>query len=390
MPLDYTAIQQQLHTMGSQVKSRLDEETHKAAKATTWLDSLVGQNEQSRERIMAAAAANSNLRSAIPTYEEITGTFLPPAITKAYTILAADGSQVNPSRHDPIPFSVINIGVFCMDSTMQSPPHEIVETQLLPLDEIYNEFGLVGEEVIALRRDLRERQMLSKLANEFNGIVLTLTDGPLELFRDPQGSKDTQKEFEEYLGVLRQLAKQGTITAGYVDRPGSDLVVRMLEVLSMKDETIANAGKSRPLAPLSDVFLFQDRIPPGARSAVFGIQSRSAQSFPDETSLHFFYLNIGLPEKPSLARVEIPAWVAGNKDMVGLLHAVLVDQSRILGTTPYPYALHRSHEIALVSFSDKAQIETMIGRELVSQGLTPPAPSNKQFAKNLKGRMRNR
>lgn len=390
MPLDYTAIQQQLHAMGSQVKSRLDEETQKAARATTLLDSLAGQNQQSRERIIAVAASNSNLRSAIPTDEEITGTFLLPAITKAYTILAADGSQVNPNRHDPIPLSVINIGVFCMDSTMQSPPREIVETQLLPLDEIYNEFGLVGEEVIALRRDLRERQMLSRLSNEFNGIVLTLTDGPLELFRDPQGSKDTQKEFEEYLGVLRQLAKQGTITAGYVDRPGSDLVVRMLEVLSMKDENIAYAGKSRPLAPLSDAFLFQDRIPPEARSAVFGIQSRSAENFPGETALHFFYLNTGFPEKSSLARVEIPAWVAENKDMVGLLHAVLIDQSRILGSMPYPYALHRSHEIALVSFSDKAQIETMIGRELVSQGLTPPAPSNKQFAKNLKGRTRNR
>jgi hypothetical protein len=38
---------------------------------------------------------------------------------------------------------------------------------------------------------------------------------------------------------------------------------------------------------------------------------------------------------------------------------------------------------------DKAQIENMIHREMISQGMTPPAPSNKQFAKNLAGRTRN-
>ncbi len=280
---------------------------------------------------------------------------------------------------------MINIGVFRMDSSMQSPPCEIVETHLLTVDELYNEYGLVGEEVIALRRDLRERQKLASLAAEIGGIVLALTDGPLELFRDPQGSKETQQEFEQYLGVLRQLAQLGTITAGYVDRPGSDLVVRLLELLDSKSEN----GTKRTLQPLTDAFLFRDRLPPAARSAVFSIQSKSAQSFTGETALHFFYLNTGTAGKPSLARVEIPAWVADDKEKVGLLHAVLLEQCGHLGGVPYPYALHRSHEIALVSFVDKDQIENMITREMISQGMTPPAPSNKQFAKNLAGRTRN-
>jgi hypothetical protein len=390
MPLDYAAIQEQIHSLSGQLGARQAEEAQKASKATVLLDSLAGQNDPSRERILAAAALNSNLRSAVPTDEEFTAVFLPPALTQDYTLLAADGSQVNPNRHDAIPFCVINIGVFRMDSSLQSPPREIVETHLLPLEDIYNDFGLVGEDVIALQRDLRERQQLAGLAGEIEGTVLTLTDGPLELFRDPQGSKDTQAEFEKYLDVLRRLAQLGTITAGYVDRPGSDLVVRMLEILTLKEDEIANAGKTRTLAPLSDAFLFQNRIPPSARSAVFAIQSRSASSFAGETALHFFYLNTGLPGKPSLARVEIPAWVAENKGMVGLLHAVLMEQCRHLGSTPYPYALHRSHEIALVTFMDKAQIETMISREMISLGMTPSTPSNKQFAKNLQGRTRNR
>ncbi len=386
MPLDYTAIQQQLHDLSVQLGARLTEEQAKAGQAGMLLDSLAGRNADVRERVFAAVAANSNFRGAVPTDEEITASFPPPTLTQPYTLLAADGSQVNPNRHDAIPFGVINIGVFRLDSTLQSPPREIVETHLMTVDELYNEYGLVGEEVVALRRDLRERQMLATLAGEIESSVLALTDGPLELFRDPQGSKETQHEFEQYLTVLRGLAQLGTITAGYVDRPGSDLVVRTLELFDPKSED----GTKRSLQPLTDAFLFWERIPPAARSAVFSIQSRSAQSFTGETALHFFYLNTGTSGKPSLARVEIPAWVAEDKDKVGLLHAVLLEQCAHLGGAPYPYALHRSHEIALVSMLDKSQIEAMIARVLVNQGMTPPAPSNKQFAKNLAGRTRNR
>jgi hypothetical protein len=389
MPLDYTAIQSRLQHLAGQINARQNAEAEKAGRAAILMDSLAGQNDASREAILSAAALNANLRSAVPTDEDITAVFTAPAFSQDYTLLAADGSQVNPNRHDSIPFGVINIGVFRVDSSMQTPPREIVETQLLNLDEITNEYGLVGEEVIALRRDLRERRKLAELAREIGGTVLALTDGPLELFRDPQGSPETQNEFEQYISVLHELAALGTVTGGYVDRPGSDLVVRMLGILDPASQD-SGANSEKSLSPLSDAFLFRDRIPPLARSAIFAIHSRSAQSYPDETALHFFYLNTGFPGKPSLARVEIPQWVAGDKDRVGLLHAVLLEQCGLLGGMPYPYALHRSHEIALVTMLDKDQIEQMISREMIAQGMNPPAPSNKQFTKNLAGRTRNR
>lgn len=389
MPLDYTAIQNKLRSLTGQIGSRQKAEAEKAGRAAMLLDSLAGQNDRAREAILSAAALNPNLRSAVPTGEDITAVFHAPPVTQPYTLLAADGSQVNPNRHDSIPFGVINIGVFRLDSTLQTPPREIVDTQLLDLDEITNEYGLVGEEVIALRRDLRERKKLADLSREIGGTVLALTDGPLELFRDPQGSPETQKEFEQYIDVLRDLASLGTVTAGYVDRPGSDLVVRMLGLLDPHAEDSGQGGE-KSLSPLSDAFLFRDRLPPQSRSAIFGIQSRSAQSFSGVTALHFFYLNTGISGKPSLARVEIPAWVADDPARVDLLHAVLLEQCALLGGMPYPYALHRSHEIALVTMLDKDQISQMISREMIAQGMTPPAPSNKQFAKNLAGRTRNR
>jgi hypothetical protein len=84
--------------------------------------------------------------------------------------------------------------------------------------------------------------------------------------------------------------------------------------------------------------------------------------------------------------VEIPAWVAGDDRMLQRLQAVLVDQCRVMGSKPYPYALHRAHELALVSLQEKEQVTQMILMELRRRGLPVGELSTKQFAKNLAGR----
>ncbi len=101
--------------------------------------------------------------------------------------------------------------------------------------------------------------------------------------------------------------------------------------------------------------------------------------------MHFFYLDVGRPGRPSLARVEIPAWVAHNPEMLDHLHAALVDQCRILGARPYPYLLHRAHEVALVSMQEKEQVTQMIAAELRRRGVPVSERSNKQFIKDLPG-----
>ena len=102
--------------------------------------------------------------------------------------------------------------------------------------------------------------------------------------------------------------------------------------------------------------------------------------------LHFFYLNVGKIQHPYLARVEIPAWVAGSEAMLSQLHATLVSQCRIMGSRPYPYLLHRAHEAAVVSQEEKEQITQMIVLELRRRGASVGERSQKQSAKELAGR----
>jgi hypothetical protein len=249
---------------------------------------------------------------------------------------------------------------------------------------------MIGEEMVALKRDLSERQFLARLAAEASRPVVALTDGPIELFseRDLLKTSEFQSVLEDYLKALRDLSHPEISFAGYVDKPGSDLVVRLLELARLPENSLERPNQERVWPSLTDARLFGQRLRPGERSALFGIQSMSAQSFTDELALHFFYLNVGRSERPWIARVEIPAWVAGAPAALNRLHAALVWQAGLLGAKPYPYALHRAHEVACVTFDEKDQLEEMMVAEMLRRGVQPEEISNKQNAKNLAGRTR--
>src|SRR5512140_3758435 len=64
---------------------------------------------------------------------------------------------------------------------------------------------------------------------------------------------------EKYKGVLSRLQSRGVITAGYVDRPGANLVVQLLELASMSDQQLQDRQAIRthhPFRGLNDVLLF--------------------------------------------------------------------------------------------------------------------------------------
>ena len=335
------------------------------------------------KRALLAAQANPRLRCALPTNEVLTFAADSPKSSEQATILAADGSQIPPSRHDPFPFCVINVGVY--QSLPNESPCEIQRTSLLTLEDVETQQGILSEGAVNLRRDLFERQMLAELASQQQQPVITLTDGPLELFSERRESIEFRESVKKYIESLQALEHIGAITAGYVDRPFSDLVVRLLELSLLPEEKFSQAGGVRPLLGVRDSMLFATFLQPGQRSAVFGIQSQQPNTPQSGLDLNFFYLNIGRPKHPSLARVETPRWVAQNPRLLAMLHGTLVDQCHKLGSQPYPYALLRAHEIALVSFDERKRIIDMLSGEYLQRGFVLEGPSNKQFGKDNLG-----
>lgn len=383
MPINFLNVKPQIQALADAAVTRGEELAQKLDACRALLVQYQNEIRVMQKTVEESAAQNKGLRCAVPVEEPLT-THLPAHLpAPPCTILAADGSQINPDPHGTALFGLVNVGVFRVQPGSGNAPGVKTFSDLLFDETLQTAGGLATEDLIALMRDVREREILAKMSHDENSPLVSLTDGPLELYHEPRQEKAFEHYFISYLAALDELALNQVITAGYVDRPRADLVVKMVELLVPLD-----AQKGRPFGGVTDLALFEPILAPGERSAVFKLQSSSADSFEGRKALHFFYLNVGVEDKPALARVEVPLWVIENPSSMNLLQSVLVEQSRQAGARPYPYPLIRAHEIAVVKRDDQEQILTMIETELIRRGFKPALNSNKQSHKQQSGRRR--
>jgi len=391
MPLDFISVKKQIQQSAAEAPAQIKHLDILRRHAGELLAAYSGKQAELRAKVEQAAAEDSFLRSAKPTEEALNASFPLPKAPAQATIIAADGSQISPSRHEAIHYFLINLGAIQLSPATGEAPTQFTRSELHVAE--YTASGATTEEQVAQARDKGERVLLAELATQARGqAIYTLTDGPLELWggrsRNPDELDSFAKHLEEYLAALRSLQAAGAATAGYVDKPRADLVVRALEVAATPLDQLANIRHQRPLRGVTDFDLFARLLAPGARSALFALQSQLSPKYEGPLALHFFYLNVGDEKTPWLARVEVPAWVAENAAMLDSLHALLVGQCAVMGILSYPYALHRAHEIALVSREEKDQVTQMLLAAWRAAGLSAGVPSHKQAIKDLPGRTR--
>lgn len=397
MTIDFQQIRAQVKQLGKITKARLEQLQNLQQLAGELLDTYSGDSQKLQERIeQITRAYDANLRCAAPAaalgrpVEALNFQGNLPDLDIQASLLAADGSQINPDRQAAVNFSLINVGAIQLRTGQPAAPEVTIVSQLLYDEDLYTPEGVLSEAQVALMRDLNERKRLAELARLAEPPVITFTDGPMELWgaRDDRESAAFQENLESYKEALGDLYRLNAITAGYVDKPAANLVIRLLEIAMLDEADLPEVKHQHPLGRVSDRSLFQRILQPGERSAVFAIHSRSAIQYHGELGLHFFYLNVGRKEKPWLARVEIPAWVAADLSMLNSLHTVLYQQCQIMGSRPYPYLIHRAHEVALVTMQEKDQVTQMILNELAGLGLITDEISAKQYAKDLAPRTR--
>lgn len=393
MPIAYQQIYEKIREIGQGARERKKTLEERRLKARDRLNAYAAELDLLRNKVDSAKAVDANIRCAYPLDETLASAHpAPDSVTQA-TLIAADGSQINPDRHAAVQFGLVNVGAIIMKLNSGEAPQIETESELLFGDELLPNGIPMSDGMVALKRDLAERIKLDELSKGIQGQVVTFTDGPIELWGAKGEDAHSYEDFiEQYKTVLSRLQSRDVITAGYVDKPSADLVVRLLEIAMADNEQMQKLREFHPLRGVSDRWLFGERenplLPPGHRSAVFKIQSGSDKKYTGVLSLHFFYLNVGTQGHPWPVRVEIPRWVVDDKEKLDLLHAVLVEQCRMMGNRPYPYLLHRAHETAVVKNEEKQQIEQLLTMELRKQDEDVDDGSYKQSAKDLKGRTR--
>lgn len=396
MAIDFQQVYTKIKEIGAAAQLRKKTLAERRIRARMLLETYADQLDELRNKVETAKAEDPALRCAVPLNEPLDTHHPAPALPLNVVLIAADGSQINPDRHGAVQFGLINVGALVMRQNSGLAPQVLTDSQLLFDEELFTSSGSpLTDGMVALRRDLQERSKLADLAAlvEENAPVVTFTDGPIELWGSASGEDSAAyaDSLVKYQSVLSRLCERGVVTAGYVDKPTADLVVRLLELV---DAPLGEPGfklrEHHPLRGVSDRWLFGEKknslLRSGERSAVFKIQTKNETNYSGALALHFFYLNAGTEGRPWPVRVEIPRWVAEDPQKLDLLHAVLVNQCRMMGSKPYPYLLHRAHETAVVSFEEKNQIEQMLMMELRRAGEEPDDRSNKQSAKDLPGR----
>ncbi len=390
MAIDFQQIYEQIQAIGENAQERKEKLDDLRKYARHLFNENADNLDGLREKLDSALKQDANIRCAVPLNEHLDTRVRTPDLAMDATLIAADGSQVVPDRHAAVQFGLVNVGAIVMQLNSGKTPDIYTDSQLFFGDELITEYGTtLSEGTIALRRDLAERTKLAELAKDYPAPVITFTDGPIELWgnKDPNNAKTYEASMEKYLGALSRLQENDVVTAGYVDKPGSNYVVRLLEIMIAPADKLGELRAYHPLLGVSDLWLFGESASPllksGERSAVFELQSKAKMHYKGVLGLHFFYLNVGTKGHPYPVRVEIPKWVADDEEKLNNLHAALIEQSRILGNKPYPYLLHRSHEVAVVSFDEKRQVEQMLTLELRRNNGEIGEQSGKQSTKEV-------
>ncbi len=352
-----------------------------------------------RRPFIAARTGDEGLLASLP----------PPEAPSDWSALSVDGSHIDVDRHLPLRCYLINLGGCTLtyganpDCQLFSEPTLAVgdaDLYLRPTDGALDETPISGPLLGALRT-VREVERLADAVDALpSGLpALALLDGTLAFWDLQRGSypryvSDTLigERLHTALTRLRGASHRGrpVAVAAYTSRPQTTEVAGAVRVcLCGSDATECTrrcSARRSDLAQCDGAAGFDDRelfdtlLEPGHRSPLYQsgrVESRFAMGLTVGTEWsHFYYVNSGT----EIARVEVPDWVAEDRELLAWGHAMLVKQCELgLG---YPVAISEAHEQAVVSGHDRAEFRRIAIMLMEQQGLPTPE-SAKTVSKRL-------
>ncbi|NMB60741.1 MAG: DNA double-strand break repair nuclease NurA [Chloroflexi bacterium] len=376
MPLDFSSLQSQVDTFAENEKAfhhLLKEQLAQALGALKRFSAAT--------KAIRTEGEKEPKRIALPFQENLDQAFSPLITQPRYNLVCADGSQIIPDPHDVPVFALVNVGLVEMSSSAAAVSSNTI-SKLYKHNELYIDNELIGEDILNLERDVLEMRYLSERSCLLKGTTIALRDGLLELYHEPRSEKAYRERFLRYHTYLNAMQKDGTITAGYVDKPRSQMLTDLLRVCCARESKDQPCSSFFP--DVVDRLLFEQILKAGKRSAIFEnhAAANGIRLDLEKLPVYFFYLNVSQNEKAWIVRVEIPQWVATDERKVDVLQQVLLEQCAIMGSKPYPYYLHRAHETALVRQSEKEELKKQIERVLIQKGVSLEEKSYKQSAKD--------
>ncbi|MBI3361215.1 MAG: DNA double-strand break repair nuclease NurA [Chloroflexi bacterium] len=376
MSLELNKLTHQVEDLGKALADRATEFEQRLPAAKAVLDAIGTADDALRHKVVIAK--NFRWAGAIPTEEPVNAAFSLPPHPPRVNVIAGDGSQIHPDRHGIALYYLINVGSIVFRHGLADAPVVRSQPQVFYEEaDLYEEDGgLIPGAMIDVQRDIAELGELARLAGEEAKAAPTvaLLDNGLLLYITLQtpNQRLIDESLRDYLAQLDRLKASGAAVVGVVDRPRAAGVIRLLRLAEMEEgeigeDTLRSLG---PFQHMSDGMLF-NFLRPGERSALFlnASPANIDRYGPRGHAIYFFYLNAGRPGKDALLRIEVPEWIAHDKDKLDLVHAAIVEQCRV--PDGFPYVLMRAHELAVVTMSERRDLDQMVVGAMIRRGLSP-------------------
>ena len=404
MTLELRRLTGQVDAMGEKIAQRQDDAQKRGAEARQLLGAQPRVTEELLRKIERAREIDEWRRGAKPLGERLDEHRRVAAETPLVTLIAADGSQIFPDRHAVTTYYLVNTGTIVLrKGSGLAPATDSAPEIHFEDDDVYDDEGqLVSNEDVSLMRGRREIEALARLAEQerealggdLSTPIVALVDGPLLpwLRPDPQRSDRINEEIDFVIAQLARLRKAHAIPIGYVDRPGSAFILRILELLNLPIEEITREELRRGrFIGLTDRVLFSD-LAPNERTGLFTPYTNANDRYQARSGgdrIAFAYLNVAhvdRGERSAIARIETPGWVVSRPDWLDAAQAAIYANCE---PTAYPYVLARAHELAVVTQSDKAQLDSLLMQVMLRNGMVPEISvkaSNKLLTGRTSGR----
>lgn len=275
----------------------------------------------------------------------------------AYHVISVDGSQIYPDRHQGVSCYLLNVGSVVLHYSytgkpvyLESAPYVFTTCEVGGNANQPNE---TNPEIVNCHRQELELQagyalgLKVKQEVKDEAPLVLLYDGSLIFWHlDAQDVVLRERFLFRYLDLLTQLHRERITTASYISMTRSRELINLVR-LQLCNFDPAKTEAYQAVEGVVDALIVKNFLPEYHRTIVFQNNARISEYYPDQLRPHFFYINVG----NEIGRVEIPAWVAQDPELVDAVAQVVLDQC--IKGRGYPVVIAEAHEQAVVKGPDR-------------------------------------
>jgi NurA domain len=343
-------------------------------------EELIDRQEKWRDRI---SFANATPVEPLETCIDIP---IPP---KIHSVIATDGSQIAPNHHEIAYCYLLNIGRVVLHYGQNRHPllDSLPEVFYRPEDlYISRQWGIRTEEWMSFRRTASETTVLAELACAAKGEApaLAMVDGSLIYWfleqlpmdaRDRilppileawQQMRDAQIPVMGYLSASRNIEGMNFLRLSACPHPAPDCKTHCPNQLEKVP--------CKLFEQLRDTSIWATQLKPGQRGNLWRSNNQILELYGDQI-IYFCYVHVGT----EIARIEVPAWVAQNTDMLDQALGLMLAQ--VQKGYGYPVAIAEAHNQAVVKGGDRTRFFALLEQQMIKAGMKNVGTSYKEARK---------